>query len=1213
MKWRVLRRRSDIPLRLQNLITEKPKRRFSWGKLLLWIGGFLLIVIVMLALGLVAGYQYLASNSLKTFEDVTALNGGTVQFRNFRVEDFSDWPQVSISIRQLTLSDSSINEQRLNVVEVDSMRLDLLVDRDARPYLTFQEFLLSGGVINILADGDNPSNLARLLAEHASETEAEEAVEPDTFTAFAKTFTATFDSVAFNFQNPAKENDIRALLRHVVISDLQRAPTFEAMVSLDVHLRGMQFKEREGPWGSDASILGNLAIARQHDLLRAEAPELHISGNEIGFSADYYINKDTVSNLVFDLSQSVLAQAAPLLTPRLRKQIEPYHVADTFATRTTLYHTFRKGDKALVEIDIQLRGNDATVNGEAFAKTYLDATFYNRLSLTDSTYTAPDKGVRLEIDSVVTTLEGFDMSSRNALVTATKDGKVWLNAHAYVRGEAKAVSKVINSDQFVFSEGEVFAEAWAKGPPTNMDKLIELSDADFVFNSPSLHIVDAGVRLPFKYIRADKRGDNTSFELVGSSPRPGHTYHMSGELKGVGVLLRGGNQDNIRSYVKFTSDHMDWFDVRDILGQSAEPSTDTSTTTVTTSRDSVAFAQIEAMKKTIALIEATFRPTLDVSIDTVAYYDFAVHDFTTGLHFDNKATMVLERTSFRVDSAMVVLDGELDVSKPNRTPFEFALDARHLNLATLLPEADYFGFELLKEFDPLPDDVDITIRQKGEIDDVIGIQNNSSSGQIQVVSNHDRPFAASIEFDPDRLDDPFFKSTRVKLTGSPELFNEFFGAEEFFFCEGEFDFSMGYSGLVPDLRTLLDRETMALRVDNSNVLFSSLGISVPITQLALDMRQDVADVHLFIENSEVGQQLRVDGVARNVSEVALGSTGKQFSTDVRVSSPRLVWADLNTLIGSLATDQPDTVETELNLRQNIREIMRKFRPDVDLRVDELVLNRYINLRNLRSGLAMNLLDQLTVDSTRFDYLDGDMLLYGDIDLSNLAVTPFTVHLSTDALDLASLLEGFDYFNLASLSSAEELEGVLSMRVDMDGAVSGEDAALLSDYSRGTLDFALRDLVVEGLGPIDSLAKKLRMRERLDSLAFAPITNRVQIIGDSMAIPLMEVQSNAFNVFLQGDVVLGRDMDLWISVPLNNLKKPDLDVIPTKQGWNDSRFKVHINLQTSEAKASEGMGPVAPRAKVLETKVRLRKRRYYKDRGRLDEWRALRRGKRVVEE
>ena len=102
-----------------------------------------------------------------------------------------------------------------------------------------------------------------------------------------------------------------------------------------------------------------------------------------------------------------------------------------------------------------------------------------------------------------------------------------------------------------------------------------------------------------------------------------------------------------------------------------------------------------------------------------------------------------------------------------------------------------------------------------------------------------------------------------------------------------------------------------------------------------------------------------------------------------------------------------------------------------------------------------------------------------------------------------------------------------MNLDLEGSVTADGKALVTEATQGMLNFYLEDLEIKGFQPLHAIGKKLKMKNRFDDIIFAPIESKIQINGNNMAFPLTEIQSNAVHLFLEGIFSFGYDTNLWI--------------------------------------------------------------------------------------
>ncbi len=1230
--------------------TQKPTR--SWVK---WLVGALLVLISVLGALMIAGWfalRYFASEEIKRFEDVVGLNGGTIEFRSLRVRDIRDFPEVTLLLTQFSLVEVGFGESRTTtegprLLRIDTLELPLSIDLWDDPSATIHNFRIRGGEFHIVKLPDGSTNLGRLLGTAPAEESSEDAdgdsarqtaAASPRYLKLGPKAQLLVENFDVSYLDSVQETHVAGHINDLCISEFVLTPHFAATVDLHVAMDELLFKQKQGPFLDEQLVYGLLQIEVADQILSAYAPSLHLGPNVLEVDARFHLRRDTVSTIRLAMSESYVDRAREILAPEVRTAIQNFDVEGRFESVTTIFLPER-GQLPAIEIALHLPNNTAQVDRETFVDTYLDARFVNYPADT----TGGRKGIQFFVDTVRTTYLGFDMRAADALVTQYLGEPVNLRAEGVMSGPARAISKAIRGDQFVFTRGRMRGRGAVDGDPADIMALINTADVDIVIEDAVVSLPEAGVTVPFRRIDLRKQGDTSYYDIIGTTPDRRHDYRLDGKLLGLGKLLGTSPEAAVAADVNLSAGRIGWTDIVDVLG-GADPLATGDMASAKTDQ-----AKKNALKSTMTLVQSTFNPTLDIAIDTLSYYGLDVFRFNTGVHFEEDHTVVLERTSFVIDTALVSFAGRLSIAPERRTPFVFEISAGHLDLASVVPKLDYFGIALLKDLNALPDDVSLEIRQRGMMDAVDGIVMDQTEGSIRLESNKVLPFSAQIDFEPNQPGRQDFQSTRVALQGSPELFNTFFQTEDFFFRRGEFDFRMGYAGLVPDLKTLIDRNAMQLRVTDATVDFRTAGVAIPVDHLDVKMRGDSANVDFLVKDARLMQELSVRGKARNVSEVVLGGTGKQFSSTLAVHAPRLVWSDINALLSALEQDDEaaveeasavqfsrapdssrrsikgtkatarqqvradrrvaakldttglvlaqaaDTTDTELHLRRTIRAVMEKFEPQVALQIDDLQLTNTLSVRDVVSGLYMDADKVLRIDTTGFDYQDGYFDLMGTLDLASLRLTPFTTTINSDKLDLASMLEGFDYFGISDLAKADQLEAELSLNLDMTGAVTGgrESATVFDEATCGTLAMQLRDLTVAGLPGIDAIAAKYKVRKRLDVLKFAPIDLDLTFDGNRVFLPITELQSNALSAFVEGDIRLDSVSTLFVSIPLANLKRRDLSEVPERKGFGDTRLKVHLEIRSA-------------RGQPLTTKLHLSKKNYYEARYGKGSWKLQKR-------
>jgi hypothetical protein len=89
------------------------------------------------------------------------------------------------------------------------------------------------------------------------------------------------------------------------------------------------------------------------------------------------------------------------------------------------------------------------------------------------------------------------------------------------------------------------------------------------------------------------------------------------------------------------------------------------------------------------------------------------------------------------------------------------------------------------------------------------------------------------------------------------------------------------------------------------------------------------------------------------------------------------------------------------------------------------------------------------------------------------------------------------------------------------------------------------------------------KKRLDLIKFANIDNTIFLKNNIISVPETNVQSTAFDFFIEGDIAKSSYTDLWISIPLSNFKKRDLTTVPSRKSFDEAGRKIYLEVQSKD--------------------------------------------------
>ncbi len=1171
--------------------TEKEKvgqgKKASAARRLFRIFWKSLLAFVVLFLLLLGGLNiYLKSNKTKVFSNLPFLNDGSVSFQSADISVFRDFPAATITLKNVSVRDAQFERHDTPILQIKSLQMAASLKAWRSHQIEIRSLDFKDGSIKFFTDENGYSNLKSFLSEKTDDGETRKSSFLKVLTDDVKVY---LTNVKFDFTDAIKTTSIHANLEDLAANLHKKDNGLTAEVDMSLFVEELAFKKANGSFIANSKLAGRLNIGVEDGNISFEPFPLSINEQTFVFGGNYDTRKKLLTTLTLENKETIWRQAMPLLPCDLQEKIAPYFIAKPFYSKTTISSYFRPDEPILVNIDFRMEEeNEVTAKGFLFEQVTLNGRFTNRLYIDKRADLEDGKNLRIALNKVNTVYDDFFVQAPTVLITSTPIGGARIKTSVNINGKPSSISRFLKNDKFFFKKGKFDLVASVEGPMNDLHELVINSEANLALKRFSVVYKPSNTTFPFaQLILAKKQGD-ANFSIVSSTLENGHDFLIDGGVTNMKALLFA-IAERSTSEVNFVADKIGWTDFVNLFGENGylddgNPKNDQQ--------------KKRSMKETIRGIQFHFQPRITVSVDRLEYFDLMeLRKFKTGVHFENEQALVLENTSFKYEEGQVNLKARLDVSKEDITPFEFELHAKNLNLAKLLPPFDYFKVKLLANMDELPENVSLDIKHKGILDDQKGLIPSTSTGEIVFKVDKGKTLLGKVYYEPavynQLINHGELKlgnsvKTKILLDGDPALFNQFFKTDRFFFSNGQFSAQLQYEGNVRDFKELLNNGDATFNLQNSEVYYKQADVSFPITEINLTLHEDNADFYAFMNKDSIHQKIQLTGNIQNISELVIGKTGKDVKAVVDITSTKIRWAQFLRIFYPEHNDKPD--KKAIALKETTKGILSAFNPDICMYLDTFIYSDKLMLYDVQTGITLKDSATLVLDKTGFRFHDGSVSFQGSVDLGQIQSTPFTGQFQTDKLNMALLLESLDYLDIPSFKDIKKLTGQATLNLDLSGAIAQGGKGLVSDENSGQLDFELSNISIKGFAPLDELAAKIRMKKRFKQLSFAPIKNNLSIKGKDIEIPLMEIQSNAINMFIEGTYSYGDNTNIWVSIPLDNLKRNNGSVIPPKRGYAAIKRKIYIEVTTDK----EGKN---------KFKFHFRKKQFYKQRGIPKQYRA----------
>ena len=1151
----------------------------------------LLILVIALAAAVVVIDLHLRSNEEKLLHEYAETKGLEVAFRRTNLRVWAHFPRVSLTVDSLVVRDTLQARDAPALLAVE--RFETLLDLGAllRDTVRLEKISLRRGSLHLAADSSGTFNAGHLLEP------GDTSGQPTGEHSFSTPLLAydggaiEVDDVHLTYLNPTRRKDIRVALDTVRATLYTEAEGgLRVVTQLSARVGGLAFNTEKGAYLSDTPLSGWIDGRFRPGQWSFSPTRLRIGGEQFDLSAEIARAPGALSHIYVGTEGVDYERARALMPEALQTKLGEFHADGRIPVRAHIISTLERGENPEVRVELKLSGQRVRIKQYTFGGVHAGVRLVNRLD--EANHGIPDSRKNMRVD-----LEGLDgywgnirMRAERATVAAfAKDARL-MGALRFT-GPTRAVSEWLENENFFFSGGGFGLNVDFDASLLDYEEMIATTSGVLVLDDLDVVYRPAAVRFPFRRIELRKAVDDVGFHLQSRPLATGFTFALDGRLDNLTPLLIDVPGGRLRTDVTLSAPRIDWTDFLSFFGEDGILSGETDTTATAAAPDN------QAVKQSLLGLQETFRPDVNARFDTVAYYDvFTLTDFATGLHFTGD-TLVLERTAFHWEGSDVAFDARLGLATRGETPFRLDVATDHLNLNRLRPTLDYFGLQLPAGLETLPDNLHIRFAHEGIIEDTLGIRPGYNVGNLDFDDGASGLFSGNMNYAPGVRG----LTTNFHLDGDPQFVNELFAAENFFFGSGRFGIDLHVEGMPSDLPELVNMSQMQLRIDSSRIEYRPGGVYVPVETFAVSVDRGAATYRLDLLNDSTRRSVAVSGSLDRLAAFLYPDPGETYAIETDIRASRLHLSDITGFIRSAAADTGqqavDTVAFETRDALSASSgILGSFRPRVSLLIDTFQASAETALTQVHAGLYVRDSTELILERSGFRLGDGSVEIAANYRLDDRANSPFHADVNVINMDLGRLREELQGNGLTLPTEVGEMGGALTLSGRLDGRFDEAGTRVDPAGITGALSYRLTDLELADWPALAALGRKLRMKRRFEQLHFAPLSGELKIDSGRVLLPRTEIQSTALQLFVEGHYDLATGPDLLVSVPLRNVGRGLLARAPAPTGYAEAGWKVY--LVTRQDEAGE-----------LTNKFRLGKRRYFKERGRLEEWRALRRARR----
>jgi len=250
-----------------------------------------------------------------------------------------------------------------------------------------------------------------------------------------------------------------------------------------------------------------------------------------------------------------------------------------------------------------------------------------------------------------------------------------------------------------------------------------------------------------------------------------------------------------------------------------------------------------------------------------------------------------------------------------------------------------------------------------------------------------------------------------------------------------------------------------------------------------------------------------------------------------------------------------------NIKIILKDLHAKFNPTVTLQIDNLTYKK-VSLEKVNANLNFEDWSTLNLSNVSCYYFNKKVALEAQFDLSDSSQTFFDTKLSVDDVAIEKIMETFNNFGYAQLNSPTDLSGIIKTNAIFKGVIDDTNGVNYNSIE-ASLDYSIKELRVKNFKPLVDAGNIIFKKARFEDVKFANINSTLSIKNNIIRFPQTNVQSTAFDFFIEGSIDNSIGTDLWISIPLSNIKRRDLTRIPSKKTYDEVNKKIYLEIKADK--------------------------------------------------
>jgi len=363
----------------------------------------------------------------------------------------------------------------------------------------------------------------------------------------------------------------------------------------------------------------------------------------------------------------------------------------------------------------------------------------------------------------------------------------------------------------------------------------------------------------------------------------------------------------------------------------------------------------------------------------------------------------------------------------------------------------------------------------------------------------------------------------------------------------------------------------SIHVHDAKAAYKPRNLSLQDMQLVMNFK----GLDLFINNLKLksgSTSLSMNGVVKNFSNLYYSDPEKML-INWQIRSPQINLNEFLVFLGRRTVSSSEaSAEGVKKISANLERILAQASMNMNLSVNKVLYKKFV-ATDVRGGITLKQ-SGIAINNLSLKQGGGSLNITGNIDQSG-KVNRFNVDSKINNVNVEQLFYAFDNFGQDAITS-KNLRGTFFGGTSISGSMS-DNGVIVPRSFRGNVAFDIRNGALVNFEPLTKVGKFAFPNRNFSDIRFTSLKNTLNIQGNKVIIPPMEIRSTVLNIFMDGVYSFTTGTNIAIKIPLRNPGKDEQ--IEERTARKDRDLKgIVINLRAldgEDGKVKFRLGKNAP--------------------------------------